>query len=118
MTIIVKIQDLKNYIARNPGFSENTVGGIIQALRFPKKGSGEPFRKLSGQLESIAEYGVGVPGFCYYSETIPFFKKHARILFPTWYGQPPDLPEVNKPPQCFHMVCVRHNLLVDKMKDL
>ena len=72
---ISNIQALRNFIFKNSGFTKTTVNNVIKALGYPLQGSGRIFNELSTQLENCAEYGagIGIPGFIYYNETIPFF---------------------------------------------
>jgi hypothetical protein len=73
---IKSIQALRAYVTQNSGFSELTINSVIETLGFPLKGSKRVFSDLSAQFENCAEHGadIGIPGFIYYSETIPFFK--------------------------------------------
>ena len=79
---IKNIQTLRSYITENSGFPERTINNVISALGFPLKGSGETFSELSTQFENCAEHGanVGIPGFIYYNETIPFFIKNRKDI--------------------------------------
>jgi hypothetical protein len=79
---ITNIQALRNFLYGNSGFAETTVNNVIKALGFPLKGSKQTFNELSTQLENCAEHGadIGIPGFIYYSETIPFFRKNRQDI--------------------------------------
>ena len=79
---ISTIQELRNFLYKNSGFVERTVNNVIKALGYPLQGSGETFRELSSELVNCAEYGadIGIPGFIYYSETIPFFKRNRAAI--------------------------------------
>ena len=79
---ISNIQALRNFLYKNSSFAETTVNNVIKALGFPLTGSWETFNELSTQLENCAEYGadIGIPGFIYYSETIPFFRKNRQDI--------------------------------------
>jgi len=73
---IKNIQALRNFLYENSGFAVKTVNNVIKALGFPLKGSKEIFNELSTQFENCAEHGadIGISGFIYYNETLPFFK--------------------------------------------
>jgi hypothetical protein len=75
---ITTIGKLRDYVSRYSSFPERTVNKVIEALGYPLTGSGDTFKELSAELVNCAEYGanIGISGFIYYSETIPFFKKN------------------------------------------
>jgi hypothetical protein len=79
---ITNIKTLRAYIAANSNFTETTINNVIKTLGFPLKGSKQTFTELSTQLENCAEHGadIGIPGFIYYSETIPFFRKNRQDI--------------------------------------
>jgi len=79
---ISNIQALRNFIYKNSGFAETTVNNVIKALGYPLQGSGDTFRELSAEFVNCAEYGadIGISGFIYYSETIPFFKNNRAAI--------------------------------------
>jgi len=79
---IINIQTLRAYLSHYSGFSELTVKNIIKALGFSLKGSKQSFNELSTQFENCAEHGadIGIPGFIYYNETLPFFIKNRQDI--------------------------------------
>ena len=79
---ITNIRALRAYIADNSNFTETTINNVIKTLGFSLSGSRETFNELSTQLENCAEHGadIGIPGFIYYSETIPFFRKNRQDI--------------------------------------
>jgi hypothetical protein len=80
---ISSIRGLKSHLNSYSGFTDDTICNVITALGFdPIHGTQEDFIELSMQLENCAEYGadIGISGFIYYNETIPFFKKTASTL--------------------------------------
>ena len=79
---ISNIKALRSYIAGNSNFSETTINNVIKALGYPLTGSRETFNKLSTQFQNCAEHGadIGIPGFIYSSETIPFFRKNRQDI--------------------------------------
>jgi hypothetical protein len=72
---IRNIETLRTYLINNSGFAETTINSVILALGYPLKGSKIAFNELSTQFENCAEHGadIGISGFIYYSETLPFF---------------------------------------------
>ena len=72
---IKNIQGLRAYVTQNSAFSELTINNVISALGFRLNGSKRSLIELSTQFENCVEHGAdcGIPGFIYYSETIPFF---------------------------------------------
>jgi hypothetical protein len=72
---IRNIETLRANLANNSGFSESTINSVTLTLGYPLKGSKIAFNELSTQFENCAEHGadIGIPGFIYYSETLPFF---------------------------------------------
>ena len=79
---IKTIKSLRAYIYSNSSFPERTVNNVIKELGYPLTGKGELFRELSADLVNCAEHGadIGISGFVYYSETIPFFKKNRAAI--------------------------------------
>jgi len=79
---IKNIKKMRNYIFQNTTFPERTVNNVIKALGYPLTGTGETFKELSADLVNCAEYGanIGISGFIYYSETIPFYKKNRTAI--------------------------------------
>jgi len=79
---INNIKKLRSYISRNSNLQEKTVNNIIEALGYPLSGSGDTFKELSAELVNCAEHGanIGISGFIYYSETIPFFQKNRAAI--------------------------------------
>jgi hypothetical protein len=75
---ITTITKLREYISINSTFPERTVNHVIEALAYPLTGSGDTLKELSADFVNVAEYGsdIGISGFIYYSETIPFFINH------------------------------------------
>jgi hypothetical protein len=79
---ITNIKNLRSYISENSSFSESTINNVIKALGYPLNGSGDTFKELSLEMVNCAEYGanIGISGFIYYSETIPFFQKNRAAI--------------------------------------
>jgi len=79
---INNIQNFRSYISRNSNLPEKTINNIIEALGYPLTGSGDTFKELSAELVNCAEHGanIGISGFIYYSETIPFFQKNRAAI--------------------------------------
>ena len=79
---ITNIKNLRSYISENSSFPESTINNVIKALGYPLNGSGDTFKELSLELVNCAEYGanIGISGFIYYSETIPFFQKNRAAI--------------------------------------
>ena len=79
---ITNIKALRAYIAANSNFTETTINNVIKALGFSLSGSWETIIELSTQFENCAEHGadIGIPGFIYYSETLPFFRKNRKDI--------------------------------------
>jgi len=79
---ISNIKNLRSYISENSSFPESTINNVIKALGYPLSGSGDTFKELSLELVNCAEYGanIGISGFIYYSETIPFFQKNRAAI--------------------------------------
>jgi len=79
---ITNIKKMRNYILENSSFPESTINNVIKALGYPLNGSGDTFKELSLELVNCAEYGanIGISGFIYYSETIPFYKKNRAAI--------------------------------------
>jgi hypothetical protein len=79
---IKSIQSLRVFVTQNSWFTERTVNNVIKTLGFPLTGSKQTFNELSTQFENCAEHGadIGIPGFIYYSETIPFFIKNRQDI--------------------------------------
>jgi len=80
--LINNIKDLRSYVSRNSSFSEKTVNNVIEALGYPLSGTGDTFKELSADLVNCAEYGanIGIGGFIYYCDTIPFFKRNRKAI--------------------------------------
>jgi len=76
--VITNIKKMRSYIIHNSYLPVKTVSNVIQALGYPLTGSGDTFKELSAELVNCAEHGanMGISGFIYYSETIPFFQKN------------------------------------------
>jgi hypothetical protein len=79
---ITTITKLREYISLNSTFPERTVNHVVEALGYPLSGSGDTLKELSAEFVNVAEYGanIGISGFIYYSETIPFFKRHSVAI--------------------------------------
>jgi len=79
---ISNIKNLRSYISRNSNLPEKTVNNVIEALGYPLTGSGDTFKELSLELVNCAEHGanIGISGFIYYSETLPFFQKNRAAI--------------------------------------
>ena len=79
---IKNITALSAYLVQNSSFTEKTINNVISALGFSLKCSQESVSELSTQFENCAEHGAdcGIPGFIYYSETIPFFQKNRQDI--------------------------------------
>jgi hypothetical protein len=79
---INNIKKMRNYILENSTFPESTINNVIKALGYPLNGSGDTFKELSLEMVNCAEYGanIGISGFIYYSETIPFYKKNRTAI--------------------------------------
>jgi len=79
---ISNIQEMRNFLYQNSGFSKRTINNVIEALGFPLHGSGAAFKDLSGQFENCAEHGanIGICGFIYYNETIAFYKANCQDI--------------------------------------
>ena len=79
---IKRIEELAYYVGCNSTFSHLTIASVIKTLGFPLIGKGETFIELSTQFENCAEHGadIGIPGFIYYSETIPFFLENRQDI--------------------------------------
>ena len=79
---ITTIKKLRAYVSHYSSFPEQTVKNVIEALGYPLTGSGDGFKELSGVLVNCAENGanIGIIGFIYYNETIPFFKKNRSAI--------------------------------------
>jgi len=79
---ITTIPKLRAYISRYSSFPKKTVKNVIEEIGYPLTGSSDDFKELSGILENCAENGadIGISGFIYYSETIPFFKKNRTSI--------------------------------------
>ena len=79
---ITTIKKLQAYISNNSYFPKQTVKNVIEELGYPLAGSYDGFRELSGVLVNCAEHGakIGIIGFIYYNETIPFFKKNRTAI--------------------------------------
>jgi len=79
---IKTIQSLRAYVVQNSCFSERTINNVIKTLGYPLTGSKQTFNELSTQFENCAEHGadIGIPGFIYYSETIPFFIANSQDI--------------------------------------
>jgi hypothetical protein len=79
---IRNIETLKTYLINNSGFAESTINNVILTLGYPLKGVNIAFNELSTQFVDCAEHGadIGISGFIYYSETIPFFMENRRDI--------------------------------------
>jgi len=79
---ITNIKKLRNYISENSTLPKSTINNVIKALGYPLSGSGDTFKELSLEMVNCAEYGanIGISGFIYYSETIPFFQKNRAAI--------------------------------------
>jgi hypothetical protein len=79
---ITTIQNLRGYVSRYSTFPERTVNKVIEALGYPLTGTGGIFKELSTEFVNCAEYGadIGISGFIYYSDTIPFFKSNRTAI--------------------------------------
>ena len=73
---------MKHYISQYSSFPQKTVNNVIEELGYPLAGSSDGFKELSGVLENCAENGanIGIIGFIYYNETIPFFIKNRTAI--------------------------------------
>jgi len=79
---ITNIKKLRSYVSHYSSFPESTINNVIKALGYPLTGSGDTFKELSADLVNCAEYGanIGISGFIYYSETIPFYTKNRTAI--------------------------------------
>ena len=76
---VKSIRGLQRYLKQNSSFSGRTINSVIFALGYhPQNEKEGEFIELSGIFKDCSERGadIGFSGFIYYSETIPFFKKH------------------------------------------
>jgi len=76
------IKKMRDYLICNSTFPERTVNEVIKLLGYPLNGSGKIFKRLSSEFVKCAENGadIGISGFVYYSETIPFFKANSSEI--------------------------------------
>ena len=78
----MNIKELIFYIESNSALSHKLITNVIKTLGFPLTGNKAVFNELSSKLENCAEHGanIGISGFIYYSETIPFFRKNRQDI--------------------------------------
>jgi len=79
---ISTIKGLYRVVKQSSGFSGRTVHSVILSLGHCLWGTEEDFKELSGILLNCSNHGanVGFSGFIYYSDTIPFYKKHRHDI--------------------------------------
>ena len=79
---ISTIKQFRFYIQENSGFSLATINNLINALGFFNRGSFKALKELSSELENCAQNGanIGICGFSYFSETIPFFLQNRQDI--------------------------------------
>ena len=79
---VTTIKGLYRVVKQNTGFSGHTVHSVIISLGHCLWGTIEDFKELSDILVNCSNNGanVGFSGFIYYSDTIPFYKKHRQDI--------------------------------------
>jgi hypothetical protein len=79
---ITNIQGLIAYIGNNSAWSTATIRNVITSLGFRSNGGLESLKGLSGYLADCAKHGAdgGFPGFIYYCDTLPFFRRNRQDI--------------------------------------
>ena len=79
---ISTIKGLYRIVKQRTGFSGRTVNSVISSLGHCLWGTAEDFKELSDILINCSNHGanVGFSGFIYYSDTVPFYKKHRQDI--------------------------------------
>jgi hypothetical protein len=80
---ITTIRGLESHLNNYSGFTDDTIRNVIEALGFdPVHATSEEVKELSTQFENCAEHGanIGITGFIYYSETIPFYMANRQDI--------------------------------------
>jgi len=77
------IHGLRRYLKKYSGFSGKTINSVIYSLGFHALHcTKEELKEISTIFINCSKYGVhnDVTGFFYYTETIPFYKKHREDI--------------------------------------